>query len=55
MSRKPDVDYYFAFLLMCGYYLSAMEGDTHRIEDAYALMKEHGIVDEDGFPTGEDE
>lgn len=45
------------FLEMCRYYLSLMEGDTHLIEDAYALMKEQGVVDEDGFENynGDDE
>lgn len=33
---------------MCVYYLSLMEGDTHMIDDAYALMKREGIVDETG-------
>ncbi len=37
------------FKLMCSYYLSIMEGDTHIVDDAYSLMKEEGIVDEDGF------
>ena len=35
--------------LMVRYYLSTMEGDTHKVEDAYALMYELGYVDEDGF------
>ena len=42
-------EYEVLFRDMCSYYLSLMEGDTHHIEKAYALMKEHGIVDEDGF------
>lgn len=36
------------FETMCRYYVSLIEGDTHLIEDAYVLMKEEGIVDEDG-------
>lgn len=41
---------------MVEYYLSLMEGATHRIGDAYKLMKALGYVDEDGFPiyTNED-
>lgn len=42
-------EYEGAFRLMCQYYLSLVEGDTHKIDDAYALMREYGIVDEDGF------
>lgn len=34
------------FRLMCHYYLSLMEGDTHRIEDAMKLMRKEGIIDE---------
>jgi hypothetical protein len=43
------------FKRMCGYYCSLMDGDTHHVEDAYALMKEHGIVDEDGEEIYEEE
>ena len=44
-----------AFHEMCRYYMSLMEGDTHRIGDAHKLMREFGIVDEDGELTCEDE
>jgi hypothetical protein len=37
-----------AFHEMCSYYYSLMEGDTHRIGDASKLMREFGIIDEDG-------
>jgi hypothetical protein len=40
--------YKSAFEQMCNYYYSLMEGDTHRIDDAYKLMREFGIIDEDG-------
>ena len=37
-----------AFEQMCRYYMSLMEGDTHRIEAAHKLMREFGIIDEYG-------
>ena len=43
-----------AFYSMCNYFLSHMEGDDLYTEEAYKLMREHGIVDENGFPTGKD-
>lgn len=52
MSRNErDYDYYILFLIMCGYFLSVMEGSDSVISEAYDLMKAHGVVDEDGFPT----
>lgn len=45
-----------AFESMCTYYLSLTDGDTHYVENAFDLMREHGIVDEDGFEiVNEDE
>ena len=44
------VDYYRnAFHELAGYYLSLMDGDTHKIGDAYTLLQKEGIVDENGF------
>jgi hypothetical protein len=43
------------FKLLAYYYLSLMEGDTHLIEDAYELLRNHGIVDENGERIYEDE
>ena len=37
-----------AFEEMCSYYMSLMDGDTHRIEDAHKLMREFSIIDENG-------
>ena len=50
---NEEVDYKRAFHLMCSYYASIMEGDTHRIDDAFKLMAEHNI-DEYGYPMDED-
>jgi len=36
------------FEQMCAYYMSLMDGDTHRIEDAFDLMKKEKVIDEDG-------
>lgn len=44
-----------AFEQMCRYYMSLMEGDTHRIGGAHKLMREFGIIDEDGELIYEDE
>lgn len=44
-----------AFKQMCRYYLSLTEGDDYLIDDAFALMRKHGIVDEDGFEIYEEE
>ena len=43
------------FEKMCHYYLSLTEGDDHQIDDAYALMRKHGIVDEYGFEICEED
>jgi hypothetical protein len=43
------------FEQMCRYYISLVEGDTHMVDDAYALMKAEGIVDEDGFQIYEED
>ena len=49
-------EYKYAFEQMCNYYYSLMEGDTHRIGDAHDLMREFGIIDEDGeMIAGQDE
>ena len=32
------------------YIISLMEGDTHMVEDMYALLEKHGICDEGGNP-----
>jgi hypothetical protein len=37
------------FYKLAHYFLSAMEGDTHLVEDAYKLLEKYGIVDEGGF------
>ena len=44
-----------AFEQMCRYYMSLMEGDTHRIAAAHKLMREFGIIDEYGYLICEDE
>jgi hypothetical protein len=43
-----------AFDQMCTYFLSHMEGDDLYTDEAYALMRKHNIVDEDGFDCRED-
>lgn len=43
------------FELMCEYYLSLVEGDTFMINVAFDLMKEEGIIDEDGNRIYDDE
>lgn len=48
-------EYEYLFKKMCHYYLSLTEGDDYLIDDAFALMREHGIVDEDGFEICEEE
>ena len=50
-----EPDYKDLFKQMCSYYCSLMEGDTHLVEDAYALMRKHNIVDENGEEIYEDE
>ena len=40
------------FRLLARYFLSVMEGDTHLVEDAYKLLHQYGITDEDGFEVG---
>ena len=55
LTMTDEINYKALFEQMCGYYLSLMDGDTHRIEDAYSLMERHGIVDEDGEEIYEDE
>jgi len=40
---------------MAKYFLMDMEGDTHHIESAYAMLREDGIVDEDGFEIHEED
>ena len=47
--------YKYAFGQMCYYYYSLMEGDTHNIEDATRIMREFGIIDEDGEMIYNDE
>ena len=44
-----------AFEEMCHCYYSLMEGDTHNIEDATRIMREFGIIDEDGEMIYNDE
>lgn len=46
MKTNPEADYAWAFELMCNYYMSLMEGDTHLVEDAFTLMQQHGIINE---------
>jgi hypothetical protein len=36
------------FELMCYYYNSLFDGDTHLVEEAVKLMQKEGLVDEDG-------
>lgn len=36
-----------AFRLLASYYMSLMEGDTHKIDDAFELLRKHGFLDED--------
>ncbi len=36
------------FKLLAHYYMSLMEGDTHKIEDAMELLREYNFIDEDG-------
>lgn len=48
-------EYEYLFKKMCEYYLSLTEGDTHLVDDAYDLMREYGIVDEDGFAIESEE
>ena len=55
MKIREGYDYADAFALMCQYYLSLMDGDDHMVDEAFTLMRKHGIVDEDGFPIDEDE
>lgn len=43
------------FKQMCHYYCSLIEGDDLYVEDAYKLMHEHGITDEDGFEIDQDD
>ena len=43
------VDYKAALDELARYYISVMEGDTHMIDDAYALLFKMGYTDEDGF------
>jgi hypothetical protein len=50
-----EPDYKDLFRRMCGYYLSLMDGDTHQIGDAYALMKKHNVVDENDEEIYEDD
>ena len=52
---KEGKKYKDAFEQMCRYYMSLMEGDTHRIEAAHKLMREFGIIDEYGDLICEDE
>ena len=44
-----ETNYKHLFFRMCYFYLSLTAGDTHNIDEAFALMREHGVVDEDGF------
>lgn len=55
MKIKEGYDYAEAFRKMCHYYISLTEGDDYLMNDAFALMRKHGIVDEDGFEIDEDE
>lgn len=48
MRLKEGYDYFDAFKLMCQYYYSLMEGDDSCVDEAQALMKRHGFIDEDG-------
>lgn len=49
--ENREAEYKKAFYKMCEYFLSHMEGDDLYTDDAYALMRKHGLVDEDGFPN----
>jgi hypothetical protein len=53
MERFTDMEN--DFRLLAQYFLSVMEGDDYLIDDAYALLRKHGIVDEDGFAIFEEE
>ena len=44
-----------AFEKMCRYYYSLMEGDDYLVENANKLMREFGLVDEEGFWIGVDD
>jgi hypothetical protein len=54
-QAKEGKKYKDAFEQMCRYYMSLMEGDTHRIEAAHKLMREFRLVDEEGFWIGVDD
>lgn len=43
------------FNLLSRVFLSVMDGDTHRIEDGYEVLRKYNIVDEDGFEIYEEE
>lgn len=42
------------FVALAWCYNSLIEGDTHRIEDAYRILKKYNLVDKDGFWKGEE-
>ena len=43
------MDWKEKYVKMAVYFNGLMEGDDWMIEDAYKMMKEDGLVDEDGF------
>jgi hypothetical protein len=52
---KEGKKYKDAFEQMCRYYYSLTEGDDLYVEDANKLMREFGLVDEEGFWIGVDD
>lgn len=55
MRIKEGYDYADAFALMCQYFVRVVEGDDWVLDEAYDLMRKHGIVDENDELIEEDD